>query len=200
VAAVTLIDQPIPWSQLEGPAATAWYWPQAEAELRSHRAHLLVALADDAGRAVDRALTLTRITSAVTAASGGCGVFWGPGRLVHPPQAYLAQARQLDPTDLPLFLWVDFRVEKLGEGRFRLYTTGLEALGAAELETEEFAGEPQALLEYVYNLAHYQLTRQQVINDGDTIGLTDEVQATARRGPSLLGGDLEVIRLEFSSQ
>ena len=28
-AAATLVPRPIPWSQLEGPAATAWYWPEA---------------------------------------------------------------------------------------------------------------------------------------------------------------------------
>ena len=44
-AAVTLVKQPIPWSQLEGPAAAAaWYWPEAAETLRPHEAHLLVTL------------------------------------------------------------------------------------------------------------------------------------------------------------
>ena len=39
--------------------------------------------------------------------------------------------------------------------------------------------------------------RDFMIRDGDTIGLTDAVQVTAHRGPSMLGGDLEVIQLQF---
>lgn len=35
------------------------------------------------------------------------------------------------------------------------------------------------MLEYAYNVAHYQVTSNKHMNDGDTIGLTDEVQAVA---------------------
>ena len=45
--AVTLVPQPIPWSQLEGPCATAWYWPEAASDLRGHQAHLLLTLVDE---------------------------------------------------------------------------------------------------------------------------------------------------------
>jgi len=45
-AAATLVPRPIPWSQLEGPCATAWYWPAAADALRDHAAHLLVTLVD----------------------------------------------------------------------------------------------------------------------------------------------------------
>jgi len=200
VVAVTLIGRPIPWAQLEGPAATAWYWPEATERLRPHGAHLLTALAEDAGDPLPRAWLLTRMTAALAAAAPCTGVFWGPGRLVHPPQAYLAESAAADNDDLPLFLWVDFRVEQLDGDVVRLYTTGLEALGGLELEAPHFRGDPQTLLEYGYNLAHYQLARKRSIGDGDTIALTDAVQATARRSPSLFGGDLEVIRLEFPDQ
>lgn len=195
-AAATLVPRSIPWSQLEGPAETAWYWPRAVAELRGHTAHILLTLIDEGGRSVDKALALTRLTAAVTATASSVGVFWGPGRLVHSPDGFLDQATQAHPRNLPLFLWVDFRVEETDNG-LRLFTTGLEALGGNELEVENYPGEPQQLLEFVYNVAHYQLDRNRIINDGDTIGLTDEVRVTARRTPSMLGGDLEVLRLDF---
>src|SRR5690348_15763012 len=31
--AVSLMRAPIPWSELEGPCATAWWWPEAEAAM-----------------------------------------------------------------------------------------------------------------------------------------------------------------------
>jgi hypothetical protein len=196
-AAATLIPRPIPWTQLEGPCATAWYWPEATAEMRDHAAHLLIAVVDEGGKAVEKAATLTRLTAAAVAATPSVGVFWGPGRLVHAPGAFAEQAIQMRPDNLPLFLWIDFRVEQTDEGVYRLYSTGLEALGESEIEVARFDGNPQELLDFVYNFAHYMIDQKKLIRDGDTIGLTDAVQVTAHRGPSILGGDLEVIQLQF---
>jgi uncharacterized protein DUF4261 len=196
-AAITLVPQPIPEAQWEGPAATAWYWPDAARALRGHQAHLLVTLVDEGGAAVKKAEAFTQLTAAVAAVSPSVGVFWGPGRLVHAPQAFLDQAVQMREGNLPLFLWIDFRVEPIADGAYRLYTTGMAALGQSELEIPRFEGAPQELLDFAYNVAHYLLDKRQVVNDGETIGLTDQVRATVRLGPSMLGGDLEVITLEF---
>jgi hypothetical protein len=118
--------------------------------------------------------------------------------LVHPPDAFNEQAAAAGEHNLPLFLWVDFRVEPVERG-LRLFTTGLEALGAEEIEVANYVGDSGELVGFVYNVAHYMLERRKVINDGDTIGLTDAVQVTAHRQPSMLGGELEVIRLEFAN-
>ena len=198
-AAVTLVDRPVPWSQLEGPCATAWYWPTATEALRDHQAHLLVTLVDEGSKSIDKSMALTQLVCGLLGTSPAQGVFWGPGRLVHPPQAFLDQALQMSPRDLPLFLWVDFRVERAEEGYGRLYTTGLEALGKTEIEVRHFAGELQKMLEYAYNVAHYQLCKQKQVNDGDTISLTDEVQAVVHLGPSMFDEKMEVVQLEFQS-
>ena len=196
-AAVTLVPRPIPWSQLEGPANMAWYWPEAADELRGHAAHLLVTGIDEGGKPSQKALALTRLAAAAVASAEGVGVFWGPGRLVHPPDAFIEQVGHMSEHELPLYLWVDFRIELTDDAKLRLYTTGLEALGGSELDAPHFRGEAQRLMEFAYNIAHYQLDRRKVIKDGDTIGVAEDVQVTARRGRSMLGGELEVIQLDF---
>ncbi len=198
-AAATLVPRPVPWSQLEGPCATAWYWPTAAEALGDHAAHLLVTLIDEGGKSVEKSVSLTQLVAGLLGGSRSPGVFWGPGRLVHPAQAFIDQAVQSTAADLPLFLWVDFRVERTDAGTTRLYTTGLAALDGTELEVTDFSGEPQQLLEYAYNIAHYQLCQGKPINDGDTIGLNDEVQVTARRGGSMFDDKLEVVQLEFQA-
>jgi hypothetical protein len=198
-AAATLVPRPIPPSQLEGPAATAWYWPEAAAALAKHQAHILVTLVDEGGPAVKKGEALTRLTAGIAATAPSIGVFWGPGRLVHPPQAFIDQAVQMHEGDWPLFLWIDFRIEQQDDGSLRLYTTGLEALGQNEIEVPRYDGPPQELLNFAYNIAHYMLDQRKLIRDGDTIGLTDKVQVTARRGTSMLGGELEVLQLEFQA-
>ncbi len=198
-AAATLIDRAVPWSQLEGPCATAWYWPDAAEALRDHKAHILVTMVDEGGKAIENSQRLMQLAAGVTATSQAQGVFWGPGRLVHPARAFLDQAVPSTAEDLPLFLWVDFRVERTETGNVQLYTTGLEALGHTEMESREFPGEPQRLLEFAYNLAHYQLCQSKTINDGDTIGLTEEIQVIARHQGSMFDDSLEVLQLEFQA-
>lgn len=198
-AAATLVDRPIPWSQLEGPCATAWYWPGAADALRDCPAHLLITLIDEGGAAVKKAACLTRITAALAATAEAPGVFWGPGRLVHATDAFVDQAVQMRDDNLPLFLWIDFRIEQADDGALRLYTTGMESLGQNELEAAEFRGSPQQLLDVAYNVAHYILDQRKVVSDGDTMGVTDDVQVTIRRAPSMFGGELEVLRLEFEA-
>ena len=196
-AAATLVPTPVPWSQLEGPCTTAWYWPTATEVLRDHKSHLVVTLIDEGGKPVEKSLALTQLVSGLAAGPQATGVFWGPGRLVHPAGAFIEQAVQSTSEDLPLFLWIDFRIERTDETGVRLYTTGLEALGYSELEVREFPGEPQHLLEFCYNVAHYQLAEKKHLNDGDTIGLTDEVQVVARREGSMFDESLEIVRLDF---
>ncbi len=198
-AAATLVPKPVPWSQLEGPCATAWFWPDAAKAVRDHQAHLLVTLVDEGGKEIPKATALTQLVAGLVSASRSCGVFWGPGRLIHPPRAFLDQAVQLASDDLPLFLWVDFRVERTETGGTRLYTTGLEALGYTELEVANYLGEPQTLLEFAYNIAHYQLAQSKELNEGDTIGLTEEVQVVAHRVPSMFDESLEVVGLQFET-
>jgi hypothetical protein len=156
----------------------------------------LVTLIDEGGKPVEKSRRLTQLVAGLVGCSRSPGVFWGPGRLVHPAQAFIEQAVQSTPADLPLFLWVDFRVERT-DGGVRLYTTGLEALGQTELEALDFPGQPQQLLEHAYNVAHYQLCKGKQINEGDTIGLTDEVQMVAHRRGSMFDEQLEVLQLEF---
>jgi hypothetical protein len=198
-AAATLVPKPAPWSQLEGPCATAWYWPTAEEALRDHKAHLLVTLVDEGGKSLEKSVGLTQLTAGLVGSCRASGVFWGPGRLVHPAQPFIEQALQSTAADLPLFLWIDFRVERTDAGTARLYTTGLTALGSTELEVAAFPGPPQQLLEYAYNIAHYQLCQNKPINDGDTIGLTEEIQVVAHRGGSMFDEKMEVVQLEFQT-
>jgi hypothetical protein len=134
------------------------------------------------------------------------GIFWGPGRMVHPYQAFVEQALQMTSENLPLYLWIDFRVETVpseqqpGNEYFRLYTTGLEALGQSELEVAQYQGNPQQLLELVYNVAHYLVEKRKAVNDGDTIGLTDQVQASIRHSKSMLDGTTDTLWVEFQSE
>jgi hypothetical protein len=198
-ANVTLVDRPIPWERIEGPCATAWYWPEAEAAMRPHTAHLFVTLLDDSRRAIDVSFRLTRLLIAAAQAAPAVGLVWGASGAVHEPRAFADLAAHSSVSDLPLNLWIDFRVYQQDTGvGFGFFTTGLEALGRREMEVPHYDGDPQKLVGAAYNIAHYTLEKDAPLNDAEVVGLPDESQVTVREDRSMIDPEQDVVRLEFS--
>lgn len=201
-ANVTLVDRPIPWERLEGPCATAWYWPQAEATLRPHTDHLFVTLIDEGKSGIDISFRLTYLIVAIADTlmqqTPASGIVWGASGAVHKPTDFALLAAQSSKSDLPLNLWIDFRAYQLdGDEGFGLFTTGMEALGRREFEVPSYAGDPQHLIGAAYNIAHYTLEKAATLKDSEVIGLPDESQVTIREDVSKIDPEQEVYRLEF---
>lgn len=196
-AAYTLVNRPISADQLAGPCETAWYWPDAAKQLRDHRAHLFLTLVDEGRDAVQKSMRLTAFANAVASNTPARGIVWGPAGLVHEPAAFAQQAFDTTTENLPLFLWIDFRIEPVGEGVVRMFTTGLEAFERKELEVAATAVAPQQLLDDIYNVAHYVIQDESAVKDADTIGLSDGRQMISRHETSILGDDRKVVRLEY---
>ena len=89
IGTVALMPVPIPWSDLEGPAESAFMWREAAAVLRPHRAHLLVSLIGQTGSPVERKLRLTRLAAAVAQVTQALGVYWGDGPAVHSRELFV---------------------------------------------------------------------------------------------------------------
>ncbi|MFN3484939.1 MAG: hypothetical protein ACK44W_05590, partial [Planctomycetota bacterium] len=123
--AISFVPSPIPWQNLKGPCATAWYWPQAAEEMKTHRTPVIAGLGAGPADAVTRRLWLTALTGAVVAAAGSsaCGILWPGGMVVHAPEPFLDRARRMGRGNLPLELWIDFRIFRESEDTLTLFTT-----------------------------------------------------------------------------
>ena len=203
---LTLVERPVPKSLLEGPCSNAWYWPDAAEVLEGHAAHLLINVVDESRDAINKALRLTWLTSAVAQASRAVAILWAPAGLVHEPHAFDEQARQSSRDSLPLYLWIDFRVRQhepshtgtTAPPALSLFTTGLARFGKREIEMPAVDAPPQQVLQWAYNLAHYQLDKPTTIKDGDTIGLADGKEFTVRHATSSVDGQTPVLLLNES--
>ncbi|MGC3972441.1 MAG: hypothetical protein QM775_35380 [Pirellulales bacterium] len=92
--AVSLMPAPIPWHDLEGPCATAWWWPEATEKMRRHTHHFLLAIIGGTLQPIARRVALTKLANAVVKATDSVGVYWGEGTLVHEPSAFLPTGRR----------------------------------------------------------------------------------------------------------
>ena len=197
LAAVALMPAPIPWSDLEGPCATAWYWPKAGEAMKAHKAHLIVTLSGGRRTPIDRCLLLTALTAAVTAASNAAGVYWGSGTVLQSPRAFLEVAGEMRQDSLPLRLWIDFRLVPERPGVYSLFTTGMEPFGHMDLEVPKSRQKPEAILDVAYNAAHYLLDRGPVLKDGDTFGTSAEQKIKVRHVASRWGHSSKILSLNF---
>lgn len=193
---VGLIPAPVPWSNLEGPCATAWWWPEAEERCRAASAHALVFLRDDKLDVFERNLRVTKATAALLrAVPDSIGVYWGAGTLVQSREDFIKQAARASREYLPLYSWVDFRVATRNDGSRFYATTGLGALGLMEIETASRRHPPE-VIGLVFNVAHYLCDHGLVLKDGDTIGLTATDKTRVRHRASAWDRSGPVLWLE----
>jgi hypothetical protein len=177
---------PYPWPDLEGPCATAWWWPEATERMRAHTHHFLISiLGAPAMPPVERRVLLTRVAAAVVRNTDAVGVYWAEGTLVHEPKAFLAQADDASATSIPGPLWIDVRVEQNADRTLRCFTTGLAPLGHLEIEVERATLEPRELLEFVGDTACYIVNNDVPIKDGETMGRTADEKFRVRHAPSM---------------
>lgn len=170
--ALSFVPSPIPWESLKGPCATAWYWPQAAEAMKAHRAHVIAGLGGGPADPVARRLWLTALAGAIASAAGpnACGVLWPGGMVVHAPEPFLDRAREMGRGNLPLELWIDFRIFRESEDILTLFTTGLGEFGLPDFEIPLSRRPFKDVYAAAFNTAHYLIDQGPVLKDGDTLG------------------------------
>jgi hypothetical protein len=116
---------------------------------------------------------------------------------VHEPQAFIEQARELSPDNLPWPLWIDFRVEGNDDGSCRLFTTGMKSFDKPEIEIPHSRREPADVFDFACSIADYIITTNPRIEDGHTVGRSEAEKIQAEHGPSMWDPKKTVLKLDF---
>ena len=197
-AMVAKMGFPVPWDDLEGPSRTSWWWENADHDLRSHVDHIVVSITDDGSDKLDTALQLTHLVAAVLETTPAIGVYWGSGTLVMQKDWFLDLAREASREAPPIMLWVDARVVPNRDDSWTVFTTGLEAFGLMEIESENARGEAKEIWALVQDIGAYLLAQGPVIKDGDTVGPDETNKIRVRFARSIFPERKgQVYRLEF---
>lgn len=195
---IQLIDIPIPWDQLEGPCKTAILWPDAEKMLKKHKAHLIVTLTNCNESIANKYIYLTKIVAALSKVCDTAGIYWGSATLVISKEMFQEESLEMTTEQLPLTLWIDFRIEPRDNKKFILFTTGLESLGHNEIEIQKpFHTNPFEMIDLVFNLAHYLLDNGPIIKDGQTFGMSANQKIKIKFTKSLNDKKKQVMVLNF---
>lgn len=197
-AAVAMMPAPIPEGELREPIETAMLWPNAASELQASRGHLIVTvMTGEDSDPIELRKDLTRIVASVLeGCEGALGVYLGDARLLIRKDVFRTVAVESLP-ELPLLLWVGFRVGPIAGGKSAGFTVGMSALGLMDLESDAANEPPVKFRDRLMATANYLVANGLVIQDGHTIGESASEKILASYGKSSFGHEEAVIRLRF---
>lgn len=194
-----IMPTPLPWTDLEGPCATSWLWPEAADAMRHHKTHIIVTVTFD-GEPLERVKLLTAVTaSLVETSSQVAGVYWCDSTVVMSPSMFRDLAVEMLPDGFPLYAWIDLRAGSGEDGKTAGFTSGMTALGHMDFETLNSPEQPGELRERFFGLAYYVLENGPVIKDGDTIGEDENERIKVIYSESSFGHDKPVMRLDYEA-
>jgi len=196
ILTVSLMPAPIPDNEAIEQAKTNYRWDGAVEAAERHKAHLLVSVINRGDMDnIEGAKHYVKLLANATKQEGCLGINI-LGTVIH-PQMYYDFAKLYDEND-------DFPIENIvyiglyGDENNTVsgYTYGLEQFGKKELEIIKSSEEAEEVYNFLASISDYIITSDVVLNDGETIGFSEEqkIQISVSEGIALDG---ETVKLGF---
>ena len=196
ILTVSLMPAPIPDNEAIEQAKTNYRWDGAVEAAERHKAHLLVSVINRGDMDnIEGAKHYVKLLANATKQEGCLGINI-LGTVIH-PQMYYDFAKLYDEND-------DFPIENIvyiglyGDENNTVsgYTYGLEQFGKKEIEIIKSSEEAEEVYNFLASISDYIITSDVVLNDGETIGFSEEqkIQISVSEGIALDG---ETVKLGF---
>lgn len=194
IVLVRLLPKPVPEELIKDLCESAWYWRQACEATSKHRAQAVVSVMRSSLDALDTRLLLT---DAVNAAMDDNAIasYWLAS--LQSREAFLRQSAKISRDEVPVWLWVNFRISSDVEKGFSLSTSGMDQLGLNEIETKDVNRPGRDVFTLLLGMAQYLASRGPVIKDGETIGESPRLNIRVQKGPSYWREGLTVYRVTW---
>jgi hypothetical protein len=166
-------------------------WPEAVETVKTHKAHLMVAVMGTDAPVKERGLLFAKLMAACCRQETVLGIY--TSGTVFQPRFYLDASEMMKDGGLPVLNWIYFGLYQT-EGGWNAYTYGMRAFGRDEMEVLDVNANPQDLRDYLLNLVYYVLDGDVVLRDGETLGFTadQKLPITRGQGVSLDGITLKI--------
>lgn len=197
--AVAVIKFPfaVPTGTVEDALANELHWKDARTAFARAKAHAVVAVISPSGDSLElvkQARLLTVVTSAVTTAWRGTGIFWPSASAVIEPARFTSDAAAMVASPYACPLWFSFRFypgpDHDQDSRIVCQSTGLEIFLGREIECGPYDMNPGLLAERVMSIARFMASSGPVFADGHSFsfGRPEDVDAILEYRFSPLGG------------
>lgn len=194
---IGLVDQPLPRGEIEHMCKWAWYWRSACDAMASHKAHLLVMVLDTDLSKVAAALLQTQVIAALMD-SNAIASYWGTS--LQSREAFLKQSGRSSMDNLPVWLWVNFRMTNDKSSGWTISTQGMDSFGLYEIESRAVRIDGIKLFSLVSGMAEYLIKSGPIIKDGETIGDSPSENIRVRHAPSYWNDGKTAYRIVFPAK
>lgn len=184
IAAVSLMNFPIPNGEAEINAENNYMWQGAVEAAKQHCAHIMVAVMGKEQDLLERGKLYTKIVAACCRQEYASGIY--TSGVVFEPEFYEDFADMMKEDELPIFNWIWFGLYR-SEGGMNAYTYGMDVFGKDEMEVLNADAQPEELRDFLVDIVSYVLNENVELLDGETIGFSaeDKHEITRSKGVSL---------------
>lgn len=182
MAAVSMMSYPIPGGEAEENAENNYLWPDAVKAARKHRAHIMVAVLGKGDDFIKKGKLYAKIIAACCRQKYATGIY--TSGVVFQPEYYEHFADMMKDDLLPIFNWIWIGLYK-GEKGMNAYTYGMDIFGKDEMEVLDADAKPEELHGFLADIVSYVLNGDVVLQDGETIGFTENDKHAITRSPGV---------------
>lgn len=181
--ALSLMPAPVPNGEAEENAANNYLWKDAVKVTKAHQAHIMAAVLGNAPL-IERGKLFVKLLASCCKQPNACGVY--TSGTVFEPRFYVEFANMMKEDLLPIYNWIWFGLYRSEKG-VNCYTYGMKVFGKDEMEVLDADADPSDVQEFLSSLVSYVLEYDVTLNDGETIGFTenDKHSITRSEGVSL---------------
>jgi uncharacterized protein (TIGR03067 family) len=189
---------PIPNGEAEENAARNFLWPGGREEAAKHRSHVIVTnMGGEAESPVESAIEVTRLALVALKLFDGTGVYWGNARVCNSRKVFEGFCADMSQEHMPVPMWLRFQPVRPSDNEFGIYTFGMRQFGLMDIEVDRSTMKPQELVEFVSNIAHYLIQSGPVIEDGNTVGGSEDERILVHHRPSTIEPGRLVYKIVF---
>lgn len=164
---------PVPGNEIEETAAFNYYWANGKVESKKQKGHIIVSILNGGTNPIKENLLFNKVVSSILNNSKSIGVYIGGRTLLLSKDFYQDNLEDISETNLPINNLIYFGIRKKNN-KNSVFTYGLKDFKKQEMEIVESNHSLEDLLEMMYNLTSYVLENDVILNDGETIGMSEE--------------------------
>ncbi len=195
--AIGAMPAPIPQQDLEYPINTAMQWNEAGKEISLHKNHYVVFVSKKNGSFVEVNMLLTKIVKSFSNFINAIGIYWGGSEQIISTKVFGIYCEIIKEKMYPIPIWVKITGYKNEDGSYYLYTVGLNEFNHKNIEIMNYKESFSNGYSFLLELSNYILSGEKVINDGDTVGLSEKQKIKVKYKKSELKKDEDVMSLFF---
>lgn len=190
---------PVPGGEAEANADGNFLWPNGREEAAAHQSHVIVTSVGGGDLTpVQSAIAVSRIALVALQLYDGIGVYWGNACVCNSRAIFEDFCEDISEEHVPVPVWLRFQLTRPSAEESGLYTLGMAQFGLMDIEVDSCSMPVGDLFEFVSNIAHYLIQSGPVIEDGNTVGGSEDERILVRHLPSVIDQERLVYKIVFS--